>query len=140
MACRVTSGPIPSPSMTTMCFFISRGLGQLLFKLFDLAPDAQKKVDIVVSVEQAGLFIIIDLKIFLFAGGQADRLGFKVDIDLCGRVFLDGGKGLLEESVADGYRQQEVIKRVILENVGEEAAYHHVESGVFDGPCSVLAA
>ena len=29
---------------------------------FDLAPDAEQVIDIVVSVQQAGLFIIVDLE------------------------------------------------------------------------------
>ncbi len=36
-----------------------------LFKGFNFAADAQQEVDIVVAVEQAGLFIVVDLEFFL---------------------------------------------------------------------------
>jgi hypothetical protein len=39
-----------------VCFFAK------FFEVFDLAADAEKVVDIVVPVQQAGLFIVIDLE------------------------------------------------------------------------------
>ena len=112
-----------------------------MFKFFDFAADAQQVVDIVIPVEKTSFFIVIDIEFFCVARcRQADRLGGEIDCDDRCRVFFDGGEDFFEEGIADGDGQQEVIQRVVFKDIGEEAADHDVESGVFDGPGGMFAA
>ena len=85
-----------------------------MFKGFDIAADAKQEVNIVVAVEQAGFFIVVDLKCFgLTVGG--DRLIRKVYDDGCCRVFFNRCKELLQKGFANGYGKEEVIQCVILD-------------------------
>ncbi len=119
-----------------------------MFEFFDITANAQQVVDVVVSVEQTGFFIIVDLESFgcppglvpVIAGRQADGLSGQVDLDDRGGVFLDGGEDLLQECLADGYRQQEIIQGIVLKDIGEEAADDDVEACVFDGPGGMFPA
>src|SRR5258708_39780895 len=111
------------------------------FEIFDVAADADQVIDIVVAVQQAGFFIIVDLESFGIAGGrEGDGLCLKVDVDGCGRVFLKGGEDLLQEFVTDGHRQEEVVQGIVLKDIREEAADNNIKSGVFDSPGGVFAA
>ena len=112
-----------------------------MFKFFDFAADAQEVIDVIVPIEEAGFFIVVDVEFFGVAGrGQADGLGGQIDCDDGLRIFFDGGEDFLKEGIADSDGEQEVVERVILKDVGEEAADHDVESGVFDGPGGMFAA
>ena len=112
-----------------------------MFKFFDIAANAQQVVDVVVSVEQTGFFIIVDVESFGCSRcGQANGLRGQVYLNNSGRIFLDGVKNLLKERLADGDRQQEIIQGIVLKDIGEEAADDDIEACIFDGPCGVFAA
>lgn len=74
-----------------------------MFKYFDLAADAEQVIYIVISVQQACFFIIVDVKFLKGAGSrEGDSLFPEVDFDAGGRVFLNGGKNFLQEGITDG--------------------------------------
>jgi hypothetical protein len=112
-----------------------------MFKFFDLATNAQQEVDIVIPVEEASFFIVVDVEFFGVARcRQTDRLGGEIDCDDRLWIFFDGGEDLFQEFIADGDGQQEVIQCVVFEDIGEEAADDDIESGVFNSPGGVFAA
>src|SRR6185312_13594028 len=121
------------------CSFAYSLIDGLSLEGFDLTADAEQVIDVVIAVEQTGSFIIVDVECFGSAV-ERDRLGGEVDADGGRRVFFHSTEQLLQELLADGHRQQEIIQRVVLENVGEEAADHHVETGVLDRPGRMFAA
>ena len=109
-----------------------------LFERFDLGRDAAQVVHVVVAVQQAPLFVCVDLEALAAArGADRQRLVVQVYGELRRRVAVDRREDRREELPAYRDRQQPVVEGIVAEDVGEEARHHDAEPVVGDGPCGV---
>ena len=74
------------------------------------------------------------------AGRIGDGLVGKVNHHVHLRIGLDVGKELLKEGFADHNRENEIIKFVLLVDVGKETAHNDAETIAGNGPGGVFAA
>src|ERR1044072_2709205 len=144
----VTSCPIPSPGMTSiflltpifwmMC--LSKVKFPAVFVLLNIIAQTQEVINIVVSVDQTGFFVRVNIKAFLFAGGYyPDHLGFQVYFQFCFSICFNSAEDLVEETFTYLHRQNEIIQCIVLEDIREKAAHYYFKSIVADRPGSMLA-
>ena len=84
----------------------------------NLSLHADQIIDIIITVQQAGFFIVVDLEGFFFSCG--------VDGDgLFSKVNSKGGIGaqtenVFQEGITDLNGENTVVQGIVLENVGEK--------------------
>src|SRR5690348_3727275 len=107
---RVTSGPIPSPRITAIFFFIASIM--LFFVLFYVFLQADQKINIIISIQQAGFLVMIDLKLFLFACGiNGNGL---VGQAYCERCILSLSEYLLQKFFGYLNGQHTIVQGIVL--------------------------
>ena len=85
------------------------------------------------------LLVAIYLKMFALACSfVCNRLVWQVNLPLCLMILGNTLEQLFKERFRNHYRQNKVVKFVVLVNVGEEATYHHAEPISSNSPCCML--
>jgi len=101
----------------------------------------EEEVDVVEPFQQAFLFIGIDVERFPVSGLVVpDELLLEVYRNRCLRVPTDRFEEFAEELLADHHGKDTVVERVVAEDIGKEARYHHLEAVSGDCPGGMLAA
>ncbi|MNP66709.1 hypothetical protein D3C76_1624490 [compost metagenome] len=98
----------------------------------------QRQADAVQSVNHAVAAEAVDLKRVAFAAG-IDRLVLQIDHEFDPFVVGNQLEQFINLLFAQSNRQQLVVERVAVEDIGEAGRYHHFETVIGQCPRSVLA-